>query len=149
MFWTGPWNIKTIEDAKIDYGIFPMGKPFVGIKTLMMSKNAVDRGNQDVVLDVMKYFTSADVQKKIAAVNKTIPAAAAALKDPAIAQLVSVVGFGDAASGGVPVSASPYAGAQWGPVGDAVKAIWSGAQAPDKALAAAQKLIEDAIAQMK
>jgi len=126
-----------------------MGKPFVGIKTLMMSKSAVDRGTDKIVIDVMKYFTSADVQKKIASVNHTIPAATAALTDPAIAQLAAVVGFGNAASVGIPMSASPYAGAQWGPVGDAVTAIWSGNQAPDKALAAAQKKIEEAVAQMK
>lgn len=149
MFWTGPWNVKSVEDAKIDYGIFGMGKPFVGIKTLMLSKNAVDRGNQDIVLDIMKYFTSAAVQIKVAGVNHTIPAASKALADPTIAKLVAVVGFGEAASVGIPMSPSPYAGAQWGPVGDAVKVIWTGAQAPDKALAAAQKLIEEAVAQMK
>ncbi len=74
MWWTGPWAIAGIEKANIDYGILPMGKPFVGIKTIMLSKNAVDRGNQDVAMDIIKYFTSPEVQKKLALVNKTIPA---------------------------------------------------------------------------
>ena len=82
MWWTGPWAIADIEKAKIEYGILQMGKPFVGIKTLMMSKNAVDRKNTDVAIDIIKYFTSADVQKKIVAANKTIPAPLAALNDP-------------------------------------------------------------------
>jgi arabinogalactan oligomer / maltooligosaccharide transport system substrate-binding protein len=149
MWWTGPWAIKSIEDNKVDYGILPMGKPFVGIKTLMMTKNAVDRKNTEVVIDIMKYFTSADVQTKIALVNKTIPAPIKALQNPDIAKLTAVVGFGAAASVGIPMSPSPYSGAQWGPVGDAVKAIWAGGQKPADALKGAQKLVEDAIAQMK
>ena len=44
---------------------------------------------------------------------------------------------------------TPFAGAQWGPVGDATTAIWTGAQTPEEALTAAQAAIEEAIAQMK
>jgi arabinogalactan oligomer/maltooligosaccharide transport system substrate-binding protein len=50
---------------------------------------------------------------------------------------------------GVPMANTPYANAQWGPVGDATTAIWTGAQTPEEALAAAQTAIEEAIAQMK
>ncbi len=149
MMWTGPWEIATIEKANVSYGIFPMGKPFVGIKTLELTKNAVDRGNQDVAVDIMKYFTSAAVQIKIASVNKTIPAASAALQDPALAALPAVAGFGKAVADGVPMSPSPFASAQWGPVGDAVKVIWTGAQTPQAALDAAQKAVLDAVAGMK
>jgi arabinogalactan oligomer / maltooligosaccharide transport system substrate-binding protein len=149
MMWTGPWDIATLETNKVDYGIFPMGKPFVGIKTMMLSKNAVDHKTTDVAIDIMKYFTSADVQKKIAAVNKTIPAATAALKDPAVAALASVTGFGAAANVGVPMSSSPFAGAQWDPVGNAVKTIWTGSQAPDAALKDAQAAAEKAVAAMQ
>ena len=45
-WWTGPWAIADLEAAGIDYGILPMGKPFVGIKALILSQNAVDRGNE-------------------------------------------------------------------------------------------------------
>lgn len=149
MRWTGPWAIAGIEKAKIDYGIFPMGKPFVGIKTLMLSKNAVDRGNQDVAIDIMKYFTSAAVQTKIVLANKTIPAPSAALQDPDVAKLTAVVGFGSAVANGIPMSPSPFSGAQWGPVGDAVKVVWTAKQTPQAALDAAQKAVLDAIAGMK
>ena len=60
MWWTGPWAIAGLEEAGVDYGITQMGKPFVGVKSLMLTKNAVDRGNADVALDIMKYFTSAE-----------------------------------------------------------------------------------------
>jgi arabinogalactan oligomer/maltooligosaccharide transport system substrate-binding protein len=148
-WWTGPWAIADIEKAGVDYGILAIGRPFVGIKTLMMTKNAVDRGNQDVALDIMKYYTSADVQKGLSLINKTIPAQTAALNDPEVAALKAVVGFGGSLNKGIPMSASPYAGAQWGPVGNAVAAIWTGAQTPADALAAAQTAIDEAVAGMK
>jgi arabinogalactan oligomer/maltooligosaccharide transport system substrate-binding protein len=44
---------------------------------------------------------------------------------------------------------TPYASAQWQPVGDAVAAIWNGSQTPEEAMAAAQKAVDAAIAQMK
>jgi arabinogalactan oligomer / maltooligosaccharide transport system substrate-binding protein len=149
MMWTGPWDIATMETNKVDYGIFAMGRPFVGIKTLMLSKNAIDRKTTDVAIDIMKYYTGADVQKKLSATNKTIPAATAALKDPAVAALLSITGFGAAANQGVPMSSSPFAGAQWDPVGNAVKTIWTASQAPDAALKDAQAAAEKAVAAMQ
>ncbi|NNJ12021.1 extracellular solute-binding protein [Chloroflexales bacterium ZM16-3] len=149
MWWTGPWAVAGVETDKVNYGILPMGKPFVGIKTLLLTKNAVDRGNAEVALDIMKYFTSAEVQKKIALVNKTIPAATAAVQDPEIQALSTLAGFGSALNSGVPMANTPYASAQWTPVGDASVAIWNGSQPPQEALDAAQKAVEDAIAQMK
>jgi len=147
-WWTGPWAIADLEAAGIDYGIIPMGKPFVGIKALMLSQNAIDRGNEVVALDIMKYFTSADVQAKLAVANKTIPAPSGALMDADVQALATLSGFGASLNLGVPMANTPYAGAQWGPVGDATTAIWTGAQTPEDALADAQAAIEQAIADM-
>jgi arabinogalactan oligomer/maltooligosaccharide transport system substrate-binding protein len=147
--WGGPWLLSDFDAAGINYGVAPMGKPFVGIKTVMMSQNAVDRGNAEAALDIMKYYTSADVQKALALANKTIPAQTAALQDPEVQALPSLAGFGAALNLGVPMANSPFANAQWTPVGDAVAAIWNGSQTPAEALAAAQKAIEDAVAQMQ
>jgi arabinogalactan oligomer/maltooligosaccharide transport system substrate-binding protein len=97
----------------------------------------------------MKYYTSADVQKKLALINKTIPAQTAAIKDPEVQALPAVAGFGAALNLGVPMANTPFANAQWGPVGDAVSAIWNGSQTPADALAAAQTAIEKAVAAMK
>jgi len=149
MWWTGPWAVAAVEEAGLNYGITQMGKPFVGIKEMMISKNAVDRGTAEVALDIIKYFTSAEAQKPIALANKTIPAATAALTDPEVAALYAVAEFGKSLNLGIPMASSPYADAQWGPVGQAVVSIWSGAQSPADALAAAQQAIMDAIAQMQ
>jgi len=148
-WWTGPWAIADLEAAGIDYGILPMGKPFVGIKALLLSVNAVDRGNAEVALDIMKYFTSGEVQKKIALANKTIPAPTGAVKDPEIQALATLAGFGASMNLGVPMANTPYANAQWGPVGDATTALWTGAQTPEEAMQGAQDAIEAAIAEMK
>ena len=149
MDWTGPWAIADFDKAKVNYGIIPMGKPFVGIKTLMLTKNAVDRGTAAVALDIIKYYTNAQNETAVAVANKTIPANSAALKDPSVQALPTLAGFGASANLGVPMANTPYANAQWGPVGDAVGAIWTGKQTPAVALAAAQKAIEDAIAKMQ
>jgi arabinogalactan oligomer/maltooligosaccharide transport system substrate-binding protein len=148
-WWTGPWAIADIEKAGIQYGIVPMGRPFVGIKALLLSKNAVDRGNQAVAIDIMKYFTSGDVQKKIASVNKTIPASTAALKAPEVQALYTLAGFGASLNLGIPMGNTPFANAQWGPVGDATTAVWNGAQTPEDAMAAAKAAIEKAVSDMK
>jgi len=148
-WWTGPWAVADIEKAGIDYGITAMGKPFVGIKTLMITKNAVDRKTVKTAVDIIKYFTNTENAKKMALANKTIPANTAALKDKEVAALYSIVQFGSSTNLGVPMANTPFAGAQWGPVGDATTAIWTAAQKPAEALAAAQKAIDDAIAAMK
>jgi arabinogalactan oligomer/maltooligosaccharide transport system substrate-binding protein len=148
-WWTGPWAIADLEAAGIDYGILPLGRPFVGIKTLMLSKNAKDRGNDQVAVDVMKYFTSAEVQKKLALANKTIPAPTAAVKDAEVAALPTLAGFGAALNLGVPMANTPFASAQWDAVGDATQAIWTGTQQPEEAMAAAQKTAEDKIKEMQ
>ena len=148
-WWTGPWAIADLEAAGINYGILPMGKPFVGIKALMLSQNAVDRGNEALAIDIMKYFTSGEVQAKIAAANKTIPAPSAALASSEVQALPTLKGFGASLNLGVPMANTPFASAQWGPVGDATTAIWTGAQGPEEALTAGQAAIEEAIAAMR
>jgi arabinogalactan oligomer/maltooligosaccharide transport system substrate-binding protein len=148
-WWTGPWAIADLEAAGIQYGILPMGHPFVGIKTLMITKNAVDRGTAAVALDIMKYFTNQANETQVALANKTIPANTAALNDPQVQALATIQGFGAALNLGVPMANTPYADAQWGPVGDATNAIWNGSQTVEQALAAAQTAIETAIAAMK
>lgn len=149
MWWTGPWAVAGVEESGVNYGILPMGRPFVGIKTLLLTKNAVDRGNADLAIDIMKYFTSAEVQKKLSLVNKTIPAATAALMDAEVSQLAAVVGYGTALNLGVPMSPSPFSSAQWDPVGAASGAIWTGAQEPVEAMEAAQTALEEKVAAMQ
>jgi arabinogalactan oligomer / maltooligosaccharide transport system substrate-binding protein len=149
MWWTGPWAIADLEKAGIKYGILPMGKPFVGIKSWELTSNAVDRGNAEAAVALMKYFTSADVQKKLALANKTIPANTKALKDPEVQAVTTIAAFGAALNLGIPMANTPFADAQWAPVGDATLALWTGKQTPDVAMKAAQDTIDAKVKQMK
>jgi arabinogalactan oligomer/maltooligosaccharide transport system substrate-binding protein len=63
--------------------------------------------------------------------------------------LPALKGFGASLNRGVPMANTPFAGAQWGPVGDATTALWNGAQGPEEAMAGAQEAIEKAIADMQ
>ncbi len=149
MWWTGPWAIAGLIEKGVDFGIMGMGKPFVGIKTLMVTQNGVDRGNDLAAIDVIKYFTGADAQKKLALVNKTIPAATAALNSPEVQADPVIAAFGKALNIGIPMSNSPFASCQWAPVGDASLAVWSGEQQPQEAMDAAQAAIDTCVAGLK
>ena len=147
--WTGPWSIIAIEKAGISYGLLPMGRPFVSLHSLMISRNAVDRGTSEIALDIIKYLTNQDNEIQMASLTKIIPSNTAALQDSQIQALATVKGFGEALNLGVPIATTPYATSQWGPVGDATMAIWNGSQSVEDALAAGQTAIENAISGMK
>lgn len=149
IWWTGPWAIADLETAGIEYGIAPMGRPFVGIKVWMLTKNGADRGNGPAAVTVMKWWTSAETEIARVLATKEIPANTAALADPGVQALYTVQGFGASLARGIPMANTPYMDALWGPVGDATTAMWTGAQTPEEALAAAQATAEENIAGMQ
>ncbi len=148
-WWTDLNSIADIQKAGIDYGILPMGKPFVGSEALMVTTNAVSRGTATAAIDLIKYFTNAANQVQQTLDNQSIPANLAALNDPRVQALTTINSFGAAASLGIYIPTTPYADAQWTPVGDATQAIWNGSKTPEQALSAAQTAIETAIKGMK
>jgi arabinogalactan oligomer/maltooligosaccharide transport system substrate-binding protein len=148
-WWTGPWALASLEEAGIDYGIAPFGSPFVGVKLLMMGANAVDRGHEDAVADVMEYWGSEAVQTKLALVNGTVPANSASLNSADVQGVYGSAAFGAALANGTAMPNTPFIDAQWAPVGAATAAIYSGAQAPAEALADAQAAAEQTIADMQ
>jgi len=149
IWWTGPWAIADLEAAGFNYGIAPMGSPFVGVKVLMLTQNAVDRGHAEAAIEVMKYFGSAEVQAELALINKTVPASTAALQTPELQNVYAIAAFGESLGRGTPMPNHPFIDCQWGPVGDATTAIWNGSQTPQEAMDAAQAAIEECIAEMQ
>ena len=145
IWWTGPWAIQYFRDAGINYGIAPMGSPFVGIRNLMLTTNAVERSNAEAVIEIMKYFGSAEIQKRLALADKTIPANTAALNDPEVQAIYEIAQFGESLSLGTPMGNHIYTGCQWGPVGEATMAIWSGSQSPLEAMNSAQAAIKECV----
>ncbi len=146
--WTGPWELADIKKAGINYFIQPFGRPFVGIKVEMMTVNAVERGNAEAAVKVIQFFDSPEVQTQLSVANSTVPAATAALNDPEVSKNTDVAGYGAQFNIGVPQPNTPYMNALWGPVGQATIAIYTGAQTPADALAAAEAAAIDAISKM-
>ena len=100
-------------------------------------------------MDIIKFFTNEENSVKLALANKTIPANQAAFQNAEVQALATIAGFGSSLQNGVPMANTPLAGAQWGPVGDATMAVWTGAQTPAEAMAAGQAAIESGIAEMQ
>ena len=148
IWWTGPWALADLQQAGIAYGIAPMGRPFVGVRNLMLTTNAVNRGRAGAAVEVMRFFGSAEVQVRLALANRTIPANTAALHDPEVQAVYEIAQFGAAVSVGVAMGNHLYTDCQWGPVGDATLAVWQGTATPEDAMAAAQAGIEDCVAGM-
>lgn len=148
-WWTDRWAVADMEAAKLDYGVKAFGRPFVGIRALMLTPNAVDRKHVEAAIDIMKYFTGAEVQKGLALINQTVPAASAAINSAELKAVAPIQGFAAALALGVPSATTPFAEAQWEPVGAATTAIWNGSQTPANAMQAAQAAIEEKIKQMK
>jgi arabinogalactan oligomer / maltooligosaccharide transport system substrate-binding protein len=146
MWWTGPWAIPDLQDAGVNYGIAPMGSPFVGVRNYMMTTNAVTRGNSDAVIEILKYFGNADIQKQLTLANKTIPANTAALNDPDVQAIYEVSHFGAALNRGTAMSNHIYTACQWDPVAQATMNIWDGSQTPEMAMDFAQTMIEACVA---
>lgn len=151
----GPWYLADLEAAGIDYGIATIpvvsssgepAVPFVGVKTLMVTSNAE---HPDVAVDVLEFFTSAEQQVYLSEGNKTVPTNQAALDDPAVQALESVVRISEQAAGGTPLPNTPFMSGLWDPVAQMLEGIWTGAAAPAEAVSNAQEAAEANIAQMQ
>ena len=146
MWWTGPWAIADLKSNGVNYGIAPMGSPFVGVRNYMLTTNAVERGDAQAAVEVMKYFGSAEIQKRLALANQTIPANTTALNDPEVQAIYEIAQFGEALNLGTPMGNHIYSSCQWDPVSDATMAIWDGSQTPQQAMYTAQGLMEACVA---
>lgn len=144
MWWTGPWAISAL--GSLDFGIHPMGKPYVTIKQFMVTQAAADRGNVEEVIDFLLYFNNADNSVYYATIDNLIPANTAALNNPVVQQLPVIQGFGAALALGTSLNKSMYTVCQWAPVGDAVNAFWNNPAAdPQALLDTAQAQVQECI----
>jgi arabinogalactan oligomer/maltooligosaccharide transport system substrate-binding protein len=149
----GPWSIADYQKAGLDIGLATIpivsssgqpGKPFVGVKLLMLANKAK---NPQAAADLMKYYGSPEVQAKLAQVNKQVPANKQAQEQVAGDPIIG--GFIKQAANGVPLPNTEYIDAMWDPIAKTVEAIWTGAQSPADAVAGGAKLFEEKAAQLK
>jgi len=148
-WWTGSWSVDTLQESGIDYGVGAFGRPFSHITGLFLSTNAQERGHQEAATEFMTYIASPAVQTDLALAVNIAPANRLALASEAIQAQPDLAAFGEAAANGIPFSSSPYADAQWEPIGRATSNILSRVQTPEEALTEAQTAVEQAIQNTK
>ncbi|KAB8141665.1 extracellular solute-binding protein [Chloroflexia bacterium SDU3-3] len=149
----GPWVIADYTAKNIDFGLATIpvvsssgqpGKPFVGVKLLMLAANAK---NPQAAVDLMKYYGSAEVQAQLATTNKQVPANLAAQEqvksDPVIASFIAQ------SANGVPLPNTEFASAMWDPFNKMLESIWTGATAPDQAVKDGAALFDEKVVDLK
>jgi arabinogalactan oligomer/maltooligosaccharide transport system substrate-binding protein len=152
----GPWSYQDYKTkAGIDIGFVTLpkvtansntpAKPFVGVKSLWVTKLSK---NPELDADPFKFYTNKSNQIAQAQANGEIPGNLAADQDAAVQALPAVGGYATQANLGVALPNTPYMSALWKPVGDALTAIWTGAQTPEAGMAAAQTAAEQGITQL-
>lgn len=149
----GPWAYSGYASKSgIDIGFATLptvptnnnthGTPFVGVKSLWVTKNAKDPA---LAADILKFYTNTQNQLQMIQATGEIPANQAALQDPAVKNNKGIAGFANQAQYGTPLPNTPYMSALWNPVANALAAIWTGTQTPAAALAAAQSAAEKGV----
>ncbi len=123
--WSGPWMAPTLGEAGIQFGILPMGRTYVGGNAVLLTKNAVDRGLDEIALDIMKEYSSADTQKNIALRSYNdnmnspvyyVMAQTAVLEDEEILANDVIAELSKAYRLGVPLMNSTYGPVVWDPI---------------------------------
>lgn len=148
-WWTGSWALDALQEAGIEYGIRPFGRPYVHVTGLFLGANASEREHQEPAADFMAYFASPEAQTTLALAANIAPANRLALASDAVQAQTGAAAFGEAAANGIPFPASPYADAQWEPIGAATNNILNRVQSPETALAETQTAVEQAVERLK
>lgn len=151
----GPWSYSDYANkAGIDVGFETLpiitssntpAQPFVGVKTLWVSKNAKDVAT---CADILKFFTSKEQQINMVKVTGEIPANLSAADDPSVASNAAIAAYAAQAKLGTALPNTPYMSALWDPMAKAMTAVWNGSQTPEAALAGAQDAVTKGIAQI-
>jgi len=142
----GPWsyaNYATTSGIDVGFATLPTvpsngnthGTPFVGVKSLWITKNAKDPA---LAADILKFYTNTENQLQMIKVTGEIPANKAALAAPSVTSNPAISGFANEVQFGTPLPNTPYMSALWTPVANALAAIWNGTESPSAALASAQ-----------
>ncbi|MEA3309990.1 MAG: extracellular solute-binding protein [Chloroflexota bacterium] len=148
IWWDGPRALISLEGTGLNYGIAPMGSPYVEVTLFMLTANAVSRGHAPAAVTVLQYLGSAAVQQELATTQGVVPANSQALHSLAVQTSPYIAGFGAALHLGTPWPNHPYGVCQWEALGVATLAIWEGRAAPLPAINAAQKTIESCVTEI-
>lgn len=149
----GPWSYSNYATkSQIDVGFITLpvvtsnsstpAAPFVGVKSLWVSKNDKDAAT---CADILKFYTNKENQLQMIGKTGEIPANLAASQDSSVTSNPAIAGYAAQAAVGVPLPNTPYMSALWKPVADALTAVWTGNQTPAQAMSAAQAAAEKGV----
>ncbi|MCD4739190.1 MAG: extracellular solute-binding protein [Anaerolineae bacterium] len=145
IWWGGPRALLALEESHLNYGIAPMGSPYVKVTLFMLTPNALTRGHAQAAVSALKYLGSAAVQQELALTQDVVPANSQALHSLEVQTRPYIAGFGAALQLGTPWPNHPYGACQWEATGAATLAIWRGQKDPLQAMNDAQLLIESCV----
>ncbi len=146
IWWGGARALLALEESRLNYGIAPMGSPYVKVTLFMLTPNALTRGHAPAAVSVLTYLGSATVQRELALMQDVVPANSQALRSLEVQTRPYIAGFGAALQLGTPWPNHPYGACQWEAIGEATLAIWRGEKDPLPALNDAQLIIENCVA---
>jgi arabinogalactan oligomer / maltooligosaccharide transport system substrate-binding protein len=151
----GPWALGDYTGAlgadKVAVAPLPLisensdatGKPFLGLKQLMMNAN-IDGDQANLAFEFMKFFTGPESAGPLAEKNGHLPANTSIdVSGNPIAQA-----FLKQAESATPTPTIPEMGQVWEPAGAMITAVLAGDQTPDEAAKDAEDKINNAIQNM-
>lgn len=148
-WWTGPWEKFLFETSEMKLAVARFGKPFVTYGTAVVTRNAEERMHIDQVIEIINFLSLPENQIRMALNAYAIPTSEIAMNSPEMRESPMITSFFLTANQGIPISPSPFTAAQWGPMQEAIRSIWSGEQLPAVALEIAHRKILDVIENLK
>ncbi|MGC8975650.1 MAG: extracellular solute-binding protein, partial [Thermoprotei archaeon] len=144
---TGPWDIKAIRDARINFTVVPLPKisetivpkPYSGVKLIWLNPNSQNK--EAAVLFALWFTLNNKVIQKLAEEAGFVPVLKAVLGWEGLLELPVVYGYAEAVKESIPMPSSPEMNYVWGPVSDALTAINQGVSTVEDALNYAQAQI--------
>jgi len=153
MWLTGPWEVASVREAGLDFGVAPMptlpnGKPFTPFVGVYAGFVAADSDKQEAAWDLIKYLQQNAPLKLFDTANR-IPVKKEFLNTDKVQGDEIIRGFAASAANGVPMPNIPEMPAVWAPAASMFELIVSGATTPEEAAQQTVEAINEAVAGMK
>jgi arabinogalactan oligomer / maltooligosaccharide transport system substrate-binding protein len=136
---TGPWSLQEYRAKHLDYVLSPLPRldnghwlsPLVGVDAVLLCASSK---HPDLAQELMRTLTGCEAQVQLNLAAGRIPARRDAQRDPRVATNPDVAVLGACVEHGTPMPTLPALGQVWGPMGDSLRLLTTGAMDPDKAL---------------
>ena len=152
---SGPWFLGEIAKG-VDYALAPLptiveagGKPMRPWITVEGVYVAAPSKNKDAAYEFAKYLTDVAAGKVLALEGRQTPANKAVYSDPKVASDPVLTAFRKQVEVAIPMPNVPEMTMVWSPATTAMNTITKGAATPKAAMDAAQKEVEQRIAELR